>query len=167
MSEHGWIRAPIKVADETGPDRNRPNSTALRETFLVHRDCFPDVTTVGREGGRASFPIMRMVITAAAALMLFGATPAVAEVSDHCKESGYCLFSGSNFDGTKVSALRIGCRTAQSIGLVAIRSAARGYGDSLALTIYSGTACDGTAVNVFSDTSGVVAKSYQLIPIPS
>ena len=40
----------------------------------------------------------KLALAAVAALTITGATPAWADVSEHCQQPGYCLFSGSDFD---------------------------------------------------------------------
>jgi hypothetical protein len=110
---------------------------------------------------------MRLVIAASAALMLFAATPAVAEVSQHCQQAGYCLFSGSRFDGTKVSVpTGGGCRPVESLGIDAARSAARGFGDGYALELFSDSACANRIGTVSKEISGISAETYRLTMIP-
>ncbi|MFI9815381.1 peptidase inhibitor family I36 protein [Saccharothrix variisporea] len=104
------------------------------------------------------------VVVAAA---LVGATPAAATVSPHCQDGGYCLFSGTNFTGTKaVLPTTRGCRAVSTLGFTPARSAARGYGDGYALELYSDTSCTTSVATVFDEVPDTNARSYALIPIP-
>lgn len=111
----------------------------------------------------------RVILTGALVLAgsAFVATPAHADVSPHCADAGYCLFSGTDFTGTKVAVSSgSGCHPASSLGIAAIRSVARGYGDGYALQLYSDTACSTSAGVVFQDTANTSATAYRLVPIP-
>ncbi|CCH34636.1 hypothetical protein ABZ816_30260 [Actinosynnema sp. NPDC047251] len=98
---------------------------------------------------------------------LLGAAPASAAVSPHCQEDGYCLFSGTQFSGTKaVLPTSWGCYPVSSLGFGPARSAARGYGDGSALAIYSDANCANRLAFVHDEVPATTALSYRLLPIP-
>jgi hypothetical protein len=95
------------------------------------------------------------------------APAAQAEVSSHCTDSGYCLFSGTNFTGTEVVVpAGTGCRPVSTLGITTARSAARGYGDSYVLQLYTDTSCTTSAGTVTSEVASTSATAYRLIAIP-
>lgn len=99
---------------------------------------------------------------------LFTAAPASADVSPHCKDAGYCLFSGTQFTGTRALVpSRYGCHPVSSLGFTTARSAARGFGDGAALILYSDTTCTTETAIVFQEVPTTSAKSYRLLPIPA
>jgi hypothetical protein len=96
------------------------------------------------------------------------ARPALADVSPHCTDGGYCLFSGTNFTGTKaVVPSGAGCRQVSGLGFPVAHSAARGFGDSAALQLYSDSTCTTQVATVFSDVPSTTAVAYRLLPVPS
>ncbi|WP_410658893.1 hypothetical protein [Amycolatopsis sp. lyj-112] len=98
---------------------------------------------------------------------LSGGTPSAQEVSPHCQQDGYCLFSGTDFGGTKVSVpTGRGCKPVSALGIPAAGSAARGFGDANALELYADEACTVSAGTVFHEIPDTAAKAYRLIPIP-
>ncbi|GLY65625.1 peptidase inhibitor family I36 protein [Amycolatopsis taiwanensis] len=108
---------------------------------------------------------------AVAALALAGsalaAPAALADVSPHCQQSGYCLFSGAGFTGTRVTVSSgTGCHPVSDLGLPVARSAARGFGDGAALTLYSDTQCTTSIGTVFTELPDISAASYRLTPLP-
>jgi hypothetical protein len=112
---------------------------------------------------------LRIILTGA--LVVAGSTlaaaPAHADVSPHCTDAGYCLFSGTGFTGTRVAVSSgSGCRPVSGLGITTVRSAARGYGDGYALQLYSDTTCTTSAGVVFDEVASTSATAYRLIPIP-
>ncbi|MEU4743752.1 hypothetical protein AB0G02_25265 [Actinosynnema sp. NPDC023658] len=107
------------------------------------------------------------VLTAA----LASAAPAsavVADVSPHCQEPGYCLFSGADFTGTRaVLPSTYGCHPVSDVGFATARSAARGFGDGTGLVLYSDTTCTTSVAVVRQEVPTTAAKSYRLLPIPA
>lgn len=98
---------------------------------------------------------------------LSGSTLSVQEVSPHCQQDGYCLFSGTDFGGTKVSVpTGRGCEPVSALGIPVAGSAARGFGDGNALELYADEACTVSAGTVFHEIPETAAKAYRLIPIP-
>ncbi|MEU2539353.1 hypothetical protein [Streptomyces iakyrus] len=98
-----------------------------------------------------------------------GITPAAADVSANCQESGYCLFDGTSFTANKAVLPNVtGCHTVSSLGISAARSAARGYGDSKALVLYSDTQCSQRITDVMQDRASLnpAALSYALVNLP-
>jgi hypothetical protein len=112
---------------------------------------------------------LRIILTGAfvVAGSALAAPPAQAEVSPHCTDDGYCLFSGPEFTGTKVVVPSgSGCRPVSGLGLTTVRSAARGFGDGYALRLYSDTTCSTSAGTVYDEVASTSATAYRLIPIP-
>ncbi|GIH15029.1 peptidase inhibitor family I36 protein [Rugosimonospora africana] len=113
---------------------------------------------------------LRVIVTGAlvvAGSALAAPSPAQADVSPHCADAGYCLFSGTNFTGTEVTVSSgSGCRPVSGLGIATARSAARGYGDSYALQLYSDTTCTTSAGVVFDEVASTSATAYRLVPIP-
>lgn len=111
-----------------------------------------------------------MTVGAAVASVVVGgvlaATPASADVSQHCQEGGYCLFSGANFTGTKVVLEDRGCHQVSELGFTPARSAARGFGDGLALQLFSDGSCGDSLGFVFDEVSNTNARSYLLMFVP-
>lgn len=106
------------------------------------------------------------------AAALFTAAPATAvsaaDVSPHCQEAGYCLFSGTSFTGTRaVLPSARGCHSVSKLGFTTARSAARGFGDGYALELYSDTTCTTGVATVYDEVPNTSAKSYRLMFIPS
>ncbi|MGR8007495.1 hypothetical protein [Streptomyces hypolithicus] len=100
---------------------------------------------------------------------LTGATHAAAEVSPHCRESGFCLFEGKSFTGPKaVVPASTGCRTTSTLGISATRSAARGFGDSKALRLYADSKCAQLITDVSEERAILdpAARSYSLVNLP-
>jgi hypothetical protein len=93
--------------------------------------------------------------------------PAHADVSVHCQEDGYCLFSGAGFAGEKVS-LRAGngCRSVADLGIATARSAARGYGDSKVLELFSDGQCSNSLGAVVDEVANTSAAAYRIVSIP-
>ncbi|GAB2983239.1 hypothetical protein [Saccharothrix stipae] len=106
-----------------------------------------------------------LLLTAA----LLPAAPASAsDVSPHCQEPGYCLFSGSSFTGTRaVLPAAYGCHPVSDLGFTTARSAARGFGDGSGLVLYSDTTCTTRAATVYHEVPTTTAKSYRHLPIPT
>lgn len=97
-------------------------------------------------------------------------TPAMADASEHCQESGYCLFDRPGFTGKKAVLPNVtGCRAVTSVGISTARSAARGFGDSKTLVLYSDTRCSHRITDVTKDRAGLEppALSYSLLNLPS
>lgn len=96
------------------------------------------------------------------------AATAQAEVSPHCQQHGYCLFSGAEFRGTKASVTSgNGCHSVSALGFPTARSVAQGFGDGETLELYADRACEtslGLALDEIPTTS---AKSYRIRFIPS
>lgn len=113
---------------------------------------------------------LRVILTGALVVAggaLAAPSPALADVSPHCTDAGYCLFSGTNFTGTRVVVPSgSGCRPVSGLGFATARSAARGYGDSYALQLYSDTGCTTSAGVVLGDVASTSATAYRLIPLP-
>jgi hypothetical protein len=113
---------------------------------------------------------LRVIVTGALVVAggaLAAPSPAQADVSPHCTEAGYCLFSGTDFTGTRVAVSSgSGCRPVSGLGIATVRSVARGYGDGYALQLYSDTGCTASAGVVFGDVANTSATAYRLIPIP-
>ncbi|MBW4716391.1 hypothetical protein [Saccharothrix obliqua] len=113
---------------------------------------------------------MRRIAVIGAAVLatgLLGAVPAGAAVSPHCQEDGYCLFSGVGFGGTRaVLPAEHGCRAVSTLGFTPARSAARGYGDGLALEIFADTGCADHLAFVYDEVPETNARSYRLVPVP-
>lgn len=105
----------------------------------------------------------------ALAAALTSAVPASAsDVSPHCQEPGYCLFSGTSFTGTRVVLpASFGCHPVSDLGFPTARSAARGFGDGSALILYSDTTCTTAATTVHDELPTTTANSYRLLPIPT
>lgn len=117
--------------------------------------------------------LRRMVLAGAAAgsLVALGTLGvpgvALAEVSPHCTQDGYCLFSGSDFTGTEASPDSTGgCHLTSDLGLPVVRSAARGFGDGSVLVLYTDTACTSSPTFVTGDVADTSARSYRVMLVP-
>ncbi|RKT57329.1 hypothetical protein [Saccharothrix australiensis] len=98
---------------------------------------------------------------------LLGAAPAGAEVGPHCEEGAYCLFSATQYGGTKaVVPPDWGCYPVSALGFTTARSAARGFGDGSGLGLYSDTSCTDHVAYVYDDIPDTTALSYRLVPLP-
>jgi hypothetical protein len=110
------------------------------------------------------------VLGAAAALSTGGvmaAPAALAEVSPHCPQAGFCLFPGADFTGTMVGVpAGTGCRQVSTLGITEARSAARGYGDASALQLYADSGCTTSAGSVLFEIPDTVTVAYRLVPLP-
>lgn len=111
---------------------------------------------------------MRLALTSALTLMAVGVAPASADVGRHCQQSGYCLFSGSGFDGTKVVVpAGYGCQPVTPLGIDVARSAARGFGDSHVLELFADNACANRIAVATDEVAETSARTYRLTMIPS
>lgn len=113
----------------------------------------------------------RLALVGAVLSALTLATPASASASDvspHCQESGYCLFSGTSFTGTRVIVPpTYGCHPVSDLGFTTARSAARGFGDGAALQLFTDAGCTTLAATVYSEVPATTATSYRLSRIPA
>lgn len=109
------------------------------------------------------------VLTAALLCALAPATPASAsDVSPHCQEPGYCLFSGTSFTGTRATVPpTYGCHPISDLGFPIARSAARGFGDGAALQLFTDSTCATLAATVYTEVPTTSATAYRLSRIPS
>ncbi|MEV8442887.1 hypothetical protein AB0425_36375 [Actinosynnema sp. NPDC051121] len=109
------------------------------------------------------------VPTAALLAVIACATPASAsDVSPHCQEPGYCLFSGTSFTGTRaVVPPTYGCHPVSDLGFPTARSAARGFGDGAALQLFTDSACATPVATVYNEVATTSATAYRLSRIPS
>lgn len=114
---------------------------------------------------------LRRSASAAALFFAFAATtPAAASssVSPHCQESGYCVFSGTSFTGTRtVVPQSYGCHPITDLGFPTARSAARGFGDGTALQLFADPTCTTRVATVYHEVPTTTATSYLLMPIPT
>ncbi|WP_370933318.1 hypothetical protein [Amycolatopsis sp. cg13] len=95
-------------------------------------------------------------------------SPALADVSAHCQQDGYCLFSATEFAGEKVSVpTGSGCRSVAYLGITTARSAARGYGDSKVLELFSDNQCSNYVGTVVGEVANTSAAAYRIMSIPS
>jgi hypothetical protein len=115
-------------------------------------------------------------LTAALLAVLACATPASAtpasatafDVSPHCQEPGYCLFSGTSFTGARATVpATYGCHPVSDLGFPTARSAARGFGDGAALQLFTDAGCTTLAATVYSEVPATTATSYRLSRIPA
>ncbi|MFI0141836.1 hypothetical protein [Streptomyces luteogriseus] len=118
-------------------------------------------------------PHIGSIAAAALGVLIAGsltvAAPAAADVSPHCQEAGYCLFSDVHFSGIKaVIPNSTGCKAVNTVGFPAAASVARGFGDSTALRLYSDGNCTQPITYVYGDMANVnpPARSYSLMRIP-
>lgn len=97
------------------------------------------------------------------------ATAATAsDVSPHCQESGYCVFSGASFTGARaIVPLSYGCHPVTDLGFTTARSAARGFGDGTALQLFADSTCTTRVATVYHEVPTTTATSYRLMPIPT
>ncbi|MGW7466978.1 peptidase inhibitor family I36 protein [Streptomyces xantholiticus] len=114
------------------------------------------------------------LLTGVALTAIVGVTtsiaPAAAAPSEHCQEGSYCLFDGIDFTGNKAAVPNVTrCHTVSSLGISAAHSAARGYGDSKVLVLYSDTQCSQEITDVTEDRASLepAALSYLLMNLPS
>ncbi|HEY3465630.1 MAG TPA: hypothetical protein VGL47_10895 [Amycolatopsis sp.] len=113
------------------------------------------------------FKFMVLAATSTSAIALTVA-PASADVGSHCQQDGYCLFSGTSFTGTKVAVPSgSGCAPVTGLGFAVARSAARGYGDSKVLELFSDTQCATSLGVVSGEVASTAARAYRLISIPA
>ncbi|MCE6997946.1 hypothetical protein LZG04_24555 [Saccharothrix sp. S26] len=102
-------------------------------------------------------------------LTLTATTPAsAADVSPHCGQPGYCLFSGTSFTGTRATVPpTYGCHPVSALGFTPARSAARGFGDGSALELFADTTCITRLATVYDEVPTTTAVAYRLTPIPA
>lgn len=109
-----------------------------------------------------------VLLAAATSTTAAAATTAASDVSPHCQESGYCLFSGTSFTGTRaVLPLSYGCHPVTDLGFTTARSAARGFGDGTALQLFADSTCTTRVATVYHEVPTTTATSYRLMPIPT
>ncbi|MEU4768725.1 hypothetical protein AB0H12_36300 [Actinosynnema sp. NPDC023794] len=112
--------------------------------------------------------LLGALLLASAAATASTTAAAASEVSPHCQESGYCLFSGTSFTGTRaVLPLSYGCHPVTDLGFTTARSAARGFGDGTALQLFADSTCTTRVATVYHEVPTTAAASYRLMPIPS
>ncbi|MCC8250306.1 hypothetical protein [Saccharothrix luteola] len=114
------------------------------------------------------FALSSALLLASAAATASTTAAAASDVSPHCQESGYCVFSGTSFTGTRaVLPLSYGCHPVTDLGFTTARSAARGFGDGTALQLFADSACATRVATVYHEVPTTTATSYRLMPIPT
>ncbi len=100
-------------------------------------------------------------------LSVSAGTPAQADVSAHCQDYGFCLFSGAGFTSKKATVpTGSGCRAVATLGFTTARSAARGYGDSKVLELFADAECANSVGTVVTEVANTSAVAYRLMSIP-
>ncbi|ROP40393.1 hypothetical protein [Saccharothrix texasensis] len=123
---------------------------------------------IGTSAPRRRFTVLAALLFAAAAATPAAAAASASDVSGHCRESGYCVFSGASFTGARtVVPQSYGCHPVTDLGFPTARSAARGFGDGTALQLFADTACTALAATVYHEVPATTAGSYRLMPIPA
>jgi hypothetical protein len=114
------------------------------------------------------FTLAGALLLAAASTTASAAAASASDVSPHCRESGYCVFSGASFTGARaVVPQSYGCHPVTDLGFTTARSAARGFGDGTALQLFSDTTCTTRVATVYHEVPTTTATSYRLMPIPT